>query len=584
MHIRKEKEPLETVNYIKSILNTHGIAVIEKDIIGYADNWYSIRLELADISGIGTNGKGVSIDAARASAYAELMERLQSGFLLGRLFKKCNPRIADDTFSFEEIFAKLANIKIDIREFSSESRKLIQEHEYLREKSTYYHVNSKNITELPNWFIETNCGSNGLCAGNSPHEAILQGINEIQERFVRKKLFLGELSTPNIDHSYMERLESYSMVKAIEEKGYKCIIKDLTCNGKYPVLAVVIMDHSFNYYLVSLGADYNMDICLQRCITEAFQGRNFSLLFKQKMTSTFQADSFFISSESLESDINYQMNILNNSGAYPFTLFGADMSDGTFLNAFVSTECSNSNLLRLAIDQLLVAGENIYIKDYSYLGFPTYRVFIPGMTELCELSVKMIEHINAFEIIDSLYYQLPQLSDEKIQLLCSAIYDVMKLPFYQDNLSMNLLTGIPLEFSNNELDLNNVWLFLTLCAWKLKQYKMADYCYNEFLNKNKITYNLSEIYQVMFIILKYLAQGKTEQEARSACAQFDINHFSSVLFNPDNILVNYPNCPNCKSCKYTVKCNYKKWLLIKNHLNLCKKQTRSDINDSKHFL
>ena len=40
---------------------------------------YSIRLELE--TGNGTNGKGISLILAKASAYAELMERLQSNML-----------------------------------------------------------------------------------------------------------------------------------------------------------------------------------------------------------------------------------------------------------------------------------------------------------------------------------------------------------------------------------------------------------------------------------------------------------------------------------------------------------------------
>lgn len=38
---------------------------------------FSTRLNLSEI-GLGTNGKGTSIEMSRASAYGELMERLQN--------------------------------------------------------------------------------------------------------------------------------------------------------------------------------------------------------------------------------------------------------------------------------------------------------------------------------------------------------------------------------------------------------------------------------------------------------------------------------------------------------------------------
>ena len=79
---RKDCTPRETIEKIKKILNSFSIKVIEKRMININNSFYSVRVELRDFPGIGTNGKGITRDYALASAYGEFMERLQSFFLI----------------------------------------------------------------------------------------------------------------------------------------------------------------------------------------------------------------------------------------------------------------------------------------------------------------------------------------------------------------------------------------------------------------------------------------------------------------------------------------------------------------------
>ena len=86
MYNRKECKPEETVKKIKRILKKFKINVTEKEMININNSFYSTRLELKGIKGVGTNGKGITKEYALASAYAEFMERLQSNFLLKSSF------------------------------------------------------------------------------------------------------------------------------------------------------------------------------------------------------------------------------------------------------------------------------------------------------------------------------------------------------------------------------------------------------------------------------------------------------------------------------------------------------------------
>lgn len=84
----KEESPSSTINNIRSILLEIGIFVTEN--FKQNGDFYSCRIEIANEGleqyHIGTNGKGVSLELAFASAYAEFMERLQNNVLIGNTY------------------------------------------------------------------------------------------------------------------------------------------------------------------------------------------------------------------------------------------------------------------------------------------------------------------------------------------------------------------------------------------------------------------------------------------------------------------------------------------------------------------
>lgn len=84
--IRKDADLKTTIANIKQKLDTIGIPIYISSTSSYKDLWYSVRIEIKGMYGVGVNGKGVTYEAALASAYGEFMERLESGFLLGKLF------------------------------------------------------------------------------------------------------------------------------------------------------------------------------------------------------------------------------------------------------------------------------------------------------------------------------------------------------------------------------------------------------------------------------------------------------------------------------------------------------------------
>ena len=77
--VRKYKDelPLNTINKIRNILNDLGILTVEQGWAHSADSFYSVTVSVANTT-LSTNGKGTTYQYALASAYGELMERLQN--------------------------------------------------------------------------------------------------------------------------------------------------------------------------------------------------------------------------------------------------------------------------------------------------------------------------------------------------------------------------------------------------------------------------------------------------------------------------------------------------------------------------
>jgi len=77
--IKKDTTPQNTIEKIKKILEENNIETICNSS-GQGQNYCSVRVRHPKFN-IGTNGKGINELNAKASGYAEFMERLQNQFL-----------------------------------------------------------------------------------------------------------------------------------------------------------------------------------------------------------------------------------------------------------------------------------------------------------------------------------------------------------------------------------------------------------------------------------------------------------------------------------------------------------------------
>ncbi len=217
------------------------------------------------------------------------MERLQSNMLIHGYYYKFKKNVnMDNSLELDaiiEIYKSYFQQCFDMR-VDEKLKEILSSIPELCEIKNYYSIEDGSIVSLPENTIRYLCGSNGTCAGNSKEEAISQGICELLERYALKKIhcdfsYIGQF--PSVSRNLYSNTYAYKLLLEIENKGYTVEVKDCTLGGKIPVLGIIIFNKNKTRYKFAIGSDLNFDICLQRCITEVFQGKNFDLTFRKSM-------------------------------------------------------------------------------------------------------------------------------------------------------------------------------------------------------------------------------------------------------------------------------------------------------------
>ena len=107
----------------------------------------------------------------------------------------------------------------------------------------------KQVEMLPITVIHNSAGSNGMCAGNNPKEAIIQGLSEIVERYVLRLIYQNNLSLPSIPKEEFMGNDIYEKIIILERENDVTIdIKDCSCGYGIPAIGVLITKNNTNKY------------------------------------------------------------------------------------------------------------------------------------------------------------------------------------------------------------------------------------------------------------------------------------------------------------------------------------------------
>lgn len=315
----KDRDVNKTISIVKKILENIGFNLEEKELLNPVDNIWSVNLQDRD-SQFYTNGKGSTKENCLASAYCEFLERLGSGFFFNDYAIDGLHKNDKWVFSPDETY--ISNVEGYKNHILTKELFEFYDPENLLEFKSFIDSgrckddfiislpfkNDKNsdIVNFPIELLKTMYASNGLSAGNTEYETLVQGMCECMERGVKNYIIREGLSLPDIDDDYLNQLGFLEIKESIESYGYPVIVKDASLNGRFPVICVLLINQENGTILSSFGCHPILSVAIDRTLTELLQGRKLESL---EGFSTLSNDSDEVADEA-----NIESHFINSSG------------------------------------------------------------------------------------------------------------------------------------------------------------------------------------------------------------------------------------------------------------------------------
>lgn len=559
----KDEKPEKTVDNIIKKLEEIGIVLQERWNDSKIENCCSVRVSVnGNIPG--TNGKGISKPFARASAYGEFMERLQSGLF----FYKYQSFENDDSvylhsfapdkryMSKEEILQNSEWMEPIVKRYGVSKEALADQCQIYACSDKiltlpYYSLFEDKYVYLPAAFAEHIYSANGCCVGNTREEAWVHALSEIFERHSNIEVVKSGKPVPVITR---EQLKEFKTVNAIldkiEEQGiYDVEVLDYSCGKDFPVIATRIINKKTKGYLVNVGADPVFEIAVERTLTEIFQGRNL-----YDFTSRHNGAIL----NSLD-DINIADNIINQletgNGMYTADFF-ADSTQKSSVSEFPdNSNKTNTELLEYVLGLFKKLELPVYVRNNSFLGFPCYKFIVPGYSE--SRGERLREIIPTYYFADRASKTLRNLKKADDTALSELLmYHKMIANFISKKNNINYLSGLPLSCATYSMPS----IHFAYAALKLEKYDI----FNSYMDA-AIMYTEDESAEKDYLLavkqwINFKKGGVSKEKALNVLEKFYFkdtverlkkNLKSDTLL--DELII---ECDDCNSCKHRQGCCY----------------------------
>jgi ribosomal protein S12 methylthiotransferase accessory factor len=260
-------------------------------------HWSQIGIDAIKLQ---CQGKGLTPELARASAHAELAERFSGGlffqafeervrFNMPALYGRQVNRFLNYEWLDGYVNSHPDNLKDDHLPIETllrnqphlfpEPIERIKNSQMARHWVDGYSLVQDTTVKVPINFIAYINASNGMAAGNTLEEALVQAACEVFERHTQIQVIKPEMNVPSIDKNTIENSRLQSMMDFYESENVEIILKDFSMEGRFPSIGVLFINHNLRpgrleHKILVPGVSFNMDEALSRCLTEVMQGRN----------------------------------------------------------------------------------------------------------------------------------------------------------------------------------------------------------------------------------------------------------------------------------------------------------------------
>ncbi len=395
-YIKGKDEALEvSIEKMQAQLTVLGFDIEEALWLNPVSNIYSVNIQDKNCPLLFTNGKGSTKNACLASALGEFFERLNCNYFfadyyLGRAIAQGdfvhypNEKWLSPDVSDTDMHQQLLNN--DLWDYYDPEQQLTAK--------MLVDTNSGNVQRgvcaLPfvrysdqqtTWFPVNIIGnlyvSNGMSAGNSMMEARTQALSEIFERYVKNQIIANGVSLPNVPEHIIELYpKALAAIAELTQEGFVIEVKDASLGGRYPVMAVLMMQPDSGRCLVSFGAHPSFEVALDRTITELLQGRRLDSL------DGFQTPCF--DDEAVADPVNLETHFIDSSGLISYDFFKKETDYDFVYWDFDGSVFEHHTASEFDFLQTIFQEENkeIYLADYEHLGVYGCRIIVPGVSEI----------------------------------------------------------------------------------------------------------------------------------------------------------------------------------------------------------
>jgi ribosomal protein S12 methylthiotransferase accessory factor len=503
-HIVGKDLPLEeTIANMSALLANLGIKIEIASWRNLIPNVWSLHIRDAHSPMCFTNGKGSTKESALASALGEYIERLSNNhFYAGAYWGEDIANAAFVHYPNEQWFKPGPKDTLPPEILDEYCRRIYNPDGELR-ASHLVDTNSGNAQRgicslpyvrqsdgktiyFPSNLIENLFVSNGMSAGNTLAEAQVQCLSEIFERAIKREILESEIALPDVPKEVLARYPGIlAGIQSLEEQGFPVLVKDASLGGVYPVMCVTLMNPRTGGVFASFGAHPNLEVALERSLTELLQGRSLEGL-NDLPPPTF-------TSEAVTEPNNFVEHFIDSSGIVSWRFFSAK-SDYEFVDWDFSSkgEDSNAKEVETLLGILEELGKEVYVAVYDELGANACRILVPGYSEVYPIEDLVWDNTNKALLFREDILNLSRLDDAHLTSLLERLEN-NELDEYGD-----IATLIGIEF-----DENTVWGQLTVLELKLliqlalKQYEEAHDLVGAFLQYNDNTLERKLFYQAM---------------------------------------------------------------------------------------
>lgn len=385
--------PLNTVNRIRSKFGELGIHTYEKYWKNVNNQLFSCAVSIENSNVMCTLGKGTDSTYCLASGYGELMERIENLILLSGNVGMSYLDVLKNWPDAIPVKNRTDLHKLNGDECMDSVNKVCDELGMEPQKdfpntiyaAKFFSVKDNRVLYLPYSELYRSLRSNGMCAGNVPEEAMVEGLCEIMERMAIKSIFLNGIVPPAVPEEVLKRYPAYAIIEDARSKGLKVEIRDCSLGKELPVLGILTINEKSGLYKYNFGSHPDFEHAIERCLTEICQvsgGVNSVDEFLEGgMELSFSEDSFVKipgRSEEFNRRSRFYKALKNSNGELPVAYFtGKSSYEFKEWTAFDG----NSNYkqdVRTICSLIEKDGEQVFARDVSFLGFPAYEMFVTG--------------------------------------------------------------------------------------------------------------------------------------------------------------------------------------------------------------